>query len=92
MGGSRNQKRIRGSHHIRECESINLSLKEELSSPRLVEDKDNELVIEEEPLLRTMQVEEQHPWTKIENVLVGVDKFNFPIDSLTLGMEKDRQV
>ena len=40
----------------------------------------------------TMEVKEQHPWTKIENVFVGVDKFSFPIDSLTLDMEEDRQV
>ena len=37
------------------------------------------------------QVEEQHPWTTIENVLVGIDKFNFPIDFVTLGMEEDQQ-
>ena len=36
-----------------------------------------------------MQVEEQHLGITIENVLVGVDKFNFPIDVLTLGMEED---
>ena len=62
-----------------------MSLKKELSRPTLVEDKDNELAIEEEPLLKMMQVKEQHP-------LVGVDKFNIPIDSLTMGMEEDRQI
>ena len=54
--------------------------------------KNNELASEEEPVLKTMQVEEQHPWMRIENVLVRVDKFNFPINSLTFGMEEDRQV
>ena len=29
---------------------------------------------------------------RIENVFFGVDKFNFLIDSLTFGMEEDRQV
>ena len=89
-------------------EKVTLSLEEELSSPTLKCDKvplilegqfqdpslveNNELAIEEEPVLKTMQVEEQHPRIKIENVLVGVDQFNFPIDSLTFGKEEDRQV
>ena len=38
------------------------------------------------------KVEEQHPWITIENVLVGIDKFNFSIDFVTLGMEEDQQV
>ena len=33
-----------------------------------------------------------HPQITIENVLVGIDKFNFPIDFVTLGMEEDQQV
>ena len=52
----------------------------------------NKLTSEEEPVLKTMQVKGQHPWMRIENVLVWVEKFNFPIDSLTFGMEVDRQV
>ena len=39
-----------------------------------------------------MQVEEQHPWMKIENVLVGVEDFNFPIESLTFGMDENQKV
>ena len=39
-----------------------------------------------------MQVEKKHLELIIENVLVGIEKFNFPIDSLTFGMEEDRQV
>ena len=35
------------------------------------------------------QVEEHHLWTTIENVLVGIDKFNFPIDFVNFGMEED---
>ena len=37
------------------------------------------------------QVEEHLMRTTIENVLVGIDKFNFPIDFVTLGMEEDQQ-
>ena len=77
---------------IRECESVTLRLEEELSRPTLVEDKGNEIAIEEETLFKNMQVEEKHPEIKIENVLVGVDKFNFLIDFFTLGIEEDRKV
>ena len=62
-------------------------LEGEFQVPSLVEN--NELSSEEDPILKTMQVKEQHPWMRIENVLVGVDKFNFPIDSLTFGIEED---
>ena len=34
----------------------------------------------------------KHPELIIENVLVRVEDFNFPMDSLNLGMEEDRQV
>ena len=68
-----------------------MSFEEELLSLTLVEKNDNELSIKEEPLLEKMQVEEQHPGITIENVLVRVDKFNFPIYFLTLGMEEDRK-
>ena len=39
---------------IRDFEIVNLSFEEELPSPTLVEKKDNEIVIEEEPLLEEM--------------------------------------
>ena len=68
-----------------------MSFEEELPSLTLVE-KDNQHAIEKEPLLEKMQVEEQHLAITIENALVGVDKFNFPIDFFTLGMEEDQQV
>ena len=35
--------------------------------------------------------EEQHQQIKFQNVLVGIDKFNFSIDLVTLGMEKENQ-
>ena len=100
---------------IRECESISLSLEEELSSSTLGEAKNtiecdkmplilkgelqdptffenNELVIDKEMLLEEKQVEKEHPELIVENVLVGVKGFNFPIESLTFGMDEDRQV
>ena len=58
----------------------------------MVEEKKNELANEEELLVEERQVEDQHLRKTIENVLVGIDKFNFPIDLVTLGMEEDQQV
>ena len=69
-----------------------MSFKEEIQEPTLVEEKKNELANEEELLVEKRQVEEHHLGTTIENVLVGIDKFNFPIDFMTLGMEEDQQV
>ena len=63
-----------------------------IQEPTLVEEKKNELANKEEQLVENRQVKEHHPRTTIENVLVGVNKFNFPIDFVTLGMEKDQQV
>ena len=58
----------------------------------MVEEKKNELANEEEQLVEKRQVEGHHLPTTIENVLVGIDKFNFPIHIVTLGMEEDQQV
>ena len=69
-----------------------LSFKEEIQDPTLVEEKKNELANEEELLVDEKQVEEQHPLKTIENVLVGIDKFNFLIDFVTFGMEEDQEV
>ena len=74
----------------RECNFVPLSFVEEFQDPTLVEEKNNELASEEELLVENRQVEEQHPWKTIENVLVGIDKFKFPIDFVTLGMEEDQ--
>ena len=52
----------------------------------------SDLAIAEEPSLKEKQVEKKHPELIVENVLVGVEDFNFPIDSLTFGMEEDKQV
>ena len=66
------------------------SFEEEIQDPTLVEETTNELANKEEILEEKRQVKEQHPQKTIENVLVGIDKFNFPIDFVTLGMEEDQ--
>ena len=75
---------------IMECEKMTLVLEEELQNPTLVEK--NELAINKESSLKEKQVEKEHPELIVENVLVGIEDFHFPIDSLTFGMEEDRQV
>ena len=66
---------------IRECNSGPLSFRDEIQESTLVEEKNNELANEEELLVIHRK--------KIENVLVEIGKFNFPIDFVTLGMEED---
>ena len=73
-----------------ECDKMPLVLEGELQDPTFVEN--NELVIDEELLLEEKQVEKQHPEIIMENVLVGFEDFYFPIESLTFGMDEDRQV
>ena len=77
---------------IRECDIVPLSFEEELLGLTLVEEKENEFAIEEESLLKRMKVEKKHPEIIVENVLLGVEKINFPIDFVTWAMEDDRQV
>ena len=69
---------------------MSLVLEGVLQDPLFVEK--NELPIDEEPSLKEKQVEKQHPEPIMENVLVGVEDFYFPIESLTFGMEEDQQV
>ena len=71
-----------------ECEKMPLVLEGELQDPTIVEN--NELVIDEEPLLEEKQVEKQHLELIMENVLVRVKDFYFPIESLTFGIDKDQ--
>ena len=75
---------------IMECDKMPLVLEGELKKPTLVEK--NELAIDEEQLLEEKQVEKQHPELIMENVLVGVEDFYFPVDYLTFDMEEDRQI
>ena len=75
---------------IMECDKMPLVLEGELQNPTLVEK--NKLAIDEERLLKEKQVEKQYPKLIMENVLVGVEDFYFPINYLTFGIEEDRQV
>ena len=75
---------------LMKCDKMPLVLKGEFQDLSLVEK--NEYTIEEESSLKEMQVEKKHLEFIIENVLVRVEDFNFPIDCLTFGMEKDQQV
>ena len=72
--------------NIMECDKMPFVLEEELQDPTLVEN--NELSIDEELLLKEKQVEKKHPELIVENVLVEVEEVNFPINSLTFGMER----
>ena len=56
----------------REHNFVPLSFKEEIQEPTLVEEIQIEIANEEELLVENRQVEEQHPHTTIENVLVGM--------------------
>ena len=58
-----------------------LVLKGEFQDPSLVEK--NDLAIAEESLLKEKQVEKKHLKLIVENVLVEVEDFKFPINSLT---------
>ena len=75
---------------IMECNKITLVLEEELQKSTLVEK--NEFAFDEELLLKEKQVEKQHLELIMENVLVGVEDFSFPINSLIFSMEEDQQV
>ena len=75
---------------ILDRDTIPLMLEQEFQVPSLV--MKNELAKEEKLPWEERQVGEQHPWKTIENVLVGIDKFNFPVDFLTFGMEVNQQV
>ena len=76
---------------IRECNSMLLRIKEETTNSAVVEEKNNEYANEEELTLEMRKGEELHQQIKFQNVLIGIDKFNFPIDLVTLGREEDNQ-
>ena len=76
----------------RECNSMLLRIKVESLDPAVVEEKKNEYANEVELIMEMRKGEEQHQQTKIENVLVGIDKFNFPIVLVIVGKEEDKQV
>ena len=70
---------------ILDRDTIPLMLEQEFQVPSLV--MKYELAMEEKLPWQQRQVEEQHSWKTIDNVLVGIDKFNFPVDFLNFGME-----
>ena len=77
---------------IRECESISLNLEDKDKDKYTMEHEKMSLILEGELQvlsLKDKQVEKKHSELIVENVLVGVKEFNFPIDSLTFGMEED---
>ena len=57
----------------RECNNMLLRIKEENLDPSVVEEKKNEYANEEELTMEMRKGEEQHQWTEIENVLVGIN-------------------
>ena len=75
----------------RECNNMLLRIKEENLNLAVVEEKKNEYANEVELIMEKRKSEEQHQQIKFQNVLVGIDKFNFPIDLVTLGREEDNQ-
>ena len=68
------------------------NLKEEIQQPPLFEEKKNEYANEKELSMEKRQTEEHHPLIIMENVLVRIHKFSFPIDCVTVDMEEEQQV
>ena len=75
---------------IMKYDKMSLILEGELQDSTLVEK--NELAIDGELLLKEKQVKKKHLELIVENVLVEVEDFHFPINSLTFGIEENRQV
>ena len=77
---------------IKECNLVFQNLKVEIQEPTLVEEKKNDCANEEVQSVEKRQAKEHHPRIIIENVLVGIDKYNFPINRVTVGMEEEQQM
>ena len=77
---------------IRKCNMVFHDLKKEIQEPLLVEKKENKSATEEEQTMERKQAEEHHPLLKLKNILVGIDKFSFPINYVIVGMEEEQQV
>ena len=77
---------------IGECNLVFQNLKEEIQQSLLVEEKKNEYANEKELSMEKRQAKEHHMLIRMENVLVGIDRFSFPIDCVTVGMEAEQQV
>ena len=84
-----------------ECMDTPLSNVQELPILKSMEEIENELEIEnktllnnledEEPKVDELKVEEESQVMAIENVLVKIDTFTFPVDLVTRGIEGDVQ-
>ena len=72
---------------IIECDKMPLVLGGKFQVLSLVEK--NDLAVAEEPSLKEMQVEKKYHKLLVENVLVEVEDFNFPFNSLTFCMEEN---
>ena len=81
---------LKEDKNILDRDTIPLMLEQEFQVPSL--DMKNELAKDEKLPWEERQVEEQHLWITIDDVLVGIDKFNFPVDFLTFGIEVNQQV
>ena len=89
------------SKNPNECMDTPLSNVQELPILKYVEESENELEIEnkallnnledEEPIVDELKVEEESQVMAIENVLVKIDTFTFPMDFVTWGIEGDLQ-
>ena len=76
---------------IRKCNLVFQNLKEEIQEPSLAEIKKIEYATKRELSMEKRPVDDHHQQTKFGIVLIGIDKFNFPIDLVTLGKEEDNQ-
>ena len=84
-----------------ECMDTPLSNVQELPILKSVEEIENELEIEnkallnnledEEPKVDELKVEEERQVMAIENIMVKIDTFTFPMDCMTWGIEEDLQ-
>ena len=84
-----------------ECKDAHLSNVQKFHILKSVEEGENELEIEnktllnnledEEPLVDKLKFEEESKVMAIENILVKIDTFTFPIDFVTWGIEGDLQ-
>ena len=84
-----------------ECMDTHLSNVQKFHILKYVEEGENELKIEnktllhnledEEPLVDKLKFEEESQVMAIENILVNIDTFTFPMDFVTWGIEGDLQ-
>ena len=89
------------SKNPNECMDTPLTNVQELPILKSMEESENEIKIEnkallknledEEPIVDELKVEEESQVMSIENVLVKIDTFTFPMDFVTWDIERDLQ-